>query len=203
PVSQLVMRGHCHSIRSSLLASLGSWGALFAARSGPPLSYGPHHDPGAPLIIQVRLIIRAVICRHLLIFPLIFHSPSPSPRRIHNGPAGAFKQKGTVSLWKKAFAAPSTFFERVFWSFYSTVRSDMRLRLAFSWPYNLLSIKVLRITVYSCANAPAGPIRWNVDGRGSGGSRSELDPFVHELGGDRPRWPAAHAAHVCRSAQSD
>ena len=29
--------------------------------------------------------------------------------------------------------------------------------LAFSWPYNLLSDKVLRITIYSCANAPAGP----------------------------------------------
>ena len=47
--------------------------------------------------------------------------------------------------------------ERVFWSFYSTVRSDMQYWLAFSWPYNLLSDKVLRITVYSCANAPAGP----------------------------------------------
>jgi hypothetical protein len=46
--------------------------------------------------------------------------------------------------------------ERVFWSFYSTVRSDMQSWLAFSWPYNLLSDKVLRITVYSCANAPAG-----------------------------------------------
>ena len=46
--------------------------------------------------------------------------------RLHPpGPAGAFKQKSTVSLWKKAFAAPSTLFERVFWSFYSTVRSDM------------------------------------------------------------------------------
>src|SRR6516162_11142406 len=49
--------------------------------------------------------------------------------------------------------------ERVFWSFYSTVRSDMQSWLAFSWPYNLLSDKVLRITVYSCANAPAGPPR--------------------------------------------
>jgi hypothetical protein len=49
--------------------------------------------------------------------------------------------------------------ERVFWSFYSTVRSDMQYWLAFSWPYNLLSDKVLRITVYSCANAPAGPGR--------------------------------------------
>jgi hypothetical protein len=33
----------------------------------------------------------------------------------------------------------------------------MHYGLAFSWPYNLLSDKVLRITVYSCANAPAGP----------------------------------------------
>jgi hypothetical protein len=33
----------------------------------------------------------------------------------------------------------------------------MQYRLAFSWPYNLLSDKGLRITVYSCANAPAGP----------------------------------------------
>src|SRR5262245_35799534 len=47
--------------------------------------------------------------------------------------------------------------ERVFWSFSSTVRSDMQYWLTFSWPYNLLSDKVLRITVYSCANAPAGP----------------------------------------------
>src|SRR5262245_25227918 len=49
--------------------------------------------------------------------------------------------------------------ERVFWSFYSTVRSDIQYWLDFSWPYNLLSDKVLRITVYSCANAPAGPDR--------------------------------------------
>ena len=47
--------------------------------------------------------------------------------------------------------------ERVFWSFYSTVRSDMQYWLAFPWPYNLLSDKVLCITVYSCAKAPAGP----------------------------------------------
>src|SRR5262249_39769940 len=33
----------------------------------------------------------------------------------------------------------------------------MQYWLAFSWPYNLLSDKVLRITVYSCANEPAGP----------------------------------------------
>src|SRR5262245_59494626 len=49
--------------------------------------------------------------------------------------------------------------ERVFWSFYSTVRSDLQYWLAFSWPYNLLSDKVLCITIYSCANAPAGPGR--------------------------------------------
>src|SRR5215471_10575510 len=36
--------------------------------------------------------------------------------------------------------------ERVYWSFYSTVRSDMQYWLALSWPYNLLSDKVLRIT---------------------------------------------------------
>ena len=47
--------------------------------------------------------------------------------------------------------------ERVFWSFYSTFRSDRHYRLAFLWLYNLLSDKVLRITVYSCANAHAGP----------------------------------------------
>src|SRR5262244_3851139 len=33
----------------------------------------------------------------------------------------------------------------------------MQSWLAFSWPYHLLSDKALRITVYSCANAPAGP----------------------------------------------
>src|SRR5687767_3071549 len=30
----------------------GSWGTLFASRSEPPLSPGPHHDPGAMLMIQ-------------------------------------------------------------------------------------------------------------------------------------------------------
>ena len=30
--------------------------------------------------------------------------------RAEFGPAGAFKQKGTVSLWKNAFATPSTYF---------------------------------------------------------------------------------------------
>jgi hypothetical protein len=47
--------------------------------------------------------------------------------------------------------------EWVFWSLYSTVRADMPYWLVFSWPYTLLSDKVLRITVYSCAYAPAGP----------------------------------------------
>src|SRR5215831_7193205 len=57
--------------------------------------------------------------------------------------------------------------KRVFWSFYSTVRSDMQYWLAFSWPYNLLSDKVLRITVYSCANTPAGS--WCEPARGGAG----------------------------------
>jgi hypothetical protein len=41
----------------------GSWGTLFAARSEPPLSPGPHHDPGALLMIpaMLTLIIRAVM----------------------------------------------------------------------------------------------------------------------------------------------
>jgi len=57
--------------------------------------------------------------------------------------------------------------EQVFWSFYSTVRSDIQYWLAFSWPYNLLSDKVLLLTVYSCANAPAGPsCSTNPDGCG-------------------------------------
>src|SRR5215510_10977090 len=56
--------------------------------------------------------------------------------------------------------------ERVFWPFYSTVRSDMHYWLAFSWPYNLLSDKVLRITVYSCANASAGPNGLTLDRHG-------------------------------------
>src|SRR5215212_9386868 len=40
----------------------GSWGTFFAPRSEPPLSPGPHHDPGALLMIQamLTLIIRAV-----------------------------------------------------------------------------------------------------------------------------------------------
>ena len=47
--------------------NLESWGTFFAPRSRPPLSYGPHHDPGVPLSIQAipMLIIRAVIGRHL------------------------------------------------------------------------------------------------------------------------------------------
>src|SRR4029453_16431141 len=47
--------------------TLGSWGTLFASRSTPPLSRGPHHNPGATRIIQAMLmrIIRAVIRRHL------------------------------------------------------------------------------------------------------------------------------------------
>src|SRR5262249_535776 len=46
--------------------NLESWGTLFAPRSWPPLSCGPHHDPGVPLSIQAiqMLIIRAVIRRH-------------------------------------------------------------------------------------------------------------------------------------------
>src|SRR5262245_14780808 len=65
------------------------------------------------------------------------------------------------------------FIERVFWSFSSTVRSDMHYWLAFSWPYNLLSDKGLRITVYSCANAPAGP-----DGACRGGAGSGVAPVA-------------------------
>jgi hypothetical protein len=40
----------------------GSWGTLVASRSEPPLSPGPHHDPGTLLMIQamLMLIIRAV-----------------------------------------------------------------------------------------------------------------------------------------------
>jgi hypothetical protein len=72
----LVMRGQGHKIRSSLLASLGSWGALFASRSGPPLSRGPHHDPGAPLIIQVRLIIRVSRMGRILLANLLQSSRS-------------------------------------------------------------------------------------------------------------------------------
>src|SRR5262245_45765640 len=43
--------------------TLESWGTLFASRSTPPLSRGPHHNPGATLIIQAMLmrIIRAVM----------------------------------------------------------------------------------------------------------------------------------------------
>src|SRR5687767_15888176 len=42
--------------------NLGAWGTLFAPRSEPPLSPGPHHDPGAILMIHAMLIliIRAV-----------------------------------------------------------------------------------------------------------------------------------------------
>src|SRR5712691_2646564 len=45
--------------------NLESWGTLFAPRSRPPLSYGPHHDPGVTLIIQaiLMLIIRAGLPR--------------------------------------------------------------------------------------------------------------------------------------------
>ena len=64
--------------------------------------------------------------------------------------------------------------ERVFWSFSSTVRAAMHYWLAFSWSYNLLSDKGLRITVYSCANAPAGPLYAFRGGlRGAGASSTD------------------------------
>src|SRR5215510_15074821 len=67
--------------------------------------------------------------------------------------------KSDRKLRFQGFCRPIRLIERVFWSFYSTVRSYMQYCLAFSWSYKLLSDKVLRITVYSCANAPAGPHR--------------------------------------------
>src|SRR5262245_57478475 len=35
----------------------GSWGTLFASRSKPPLSPGPHHNPGALLMIHAMLTL--------------------------------------------------------------------------------------------------------------------------------------------------
>src|SRR4029453_843494 len=47
--------------------NLESWGTLFAPRPRPPLSCGPHHNPGVPLNIQaiLMLIIRAVTSGNL------------------------------------------------------------------------------------------------------------------------------------------
>src|SRR2546427_6304903 len=61
--------------------NLESWGTLFAPRSRPPLSYGPHHDPGVQLSIQAILmrIIRAVIRCHLTHAHLL--APSLASRR--------------------------------------------------------------------------------------------------------------------------
>src|SRR2546422_334977 len=61
--------------------NLESWGTLFAPRSRPPLSYGPHHDPGVQLSIQAILmrIIRAVIRRHRGV-PLTFLPALPKRR---------------------------------------------------------------------------------------------------------------------------
>src|SRR5215475_7883721 len=80
--------------------------------------------------------------------PEATHSQQPTPdQRAHSNRKLRFR----------GFCRSIRRIERVFWPFYSTVRSDMHYWLAFSWPYNLLSDKVLRITVYSCANASAGP----------------------------------------------
>jgi hypothetical protein len=79
-------------------------------------------DAHLPITTRIGRLVRPKAVRSLLCQP----GRSFNFRRaMDEGPAGAFKQKGTVSLWKKAFATPSTLFERVFWSFYSTVRSDM------------------------------------------------------------------------------
>ena len=75
-------------------------------------------------------------------------------------PAPAYRTSGRIQTENygfKVFAVLSALLNGFSGSFYSTVRSDRHSRLAFLWPYNLLSDKVLRITVYSCANAHAGP----------------------------------------------
>src|SRR6516162_8142320 len=65
--------------------NLESWGTLFAPRSRPPLSCGPHHDPGVPLSIQAirMLIIRAVTSGNLAgaaSFSMTSKSPSQGGR---------------------------------------------------------------------------------------------------------------------------
>jgi PHD/YefM family antitoxin component YafN of YafNO toxin-antitoxin module len=67
-------------------------------------------------------------------------------RKKHNMDQRAHSNR---NLRFQGFCRSIRLIERVFWSFYSTVRSDMQYWLAFPWPYNLLSDKVLRITVYS------------------------------------------------------
>ena len=86
-------------------------------------------------------------------------------------PGGNWDQRAHSNrkLRFQGFCRSIRLIERVFWSFYSTVRSDIQYWLAFSWPCNLLSDKVLRITVYACANAPAGPRHRAVCRRGDSG----------------------------------
>ena len=105
------MRGHGHKIRSSLLASLGSWGALFASRSEPPLSRGPHHDPGASLIIRVRLIIRGATLGDRAV--LCLESSSPALYSLSGDGAGAVpdygeccRSRGTVTNLRQNSGVP-------------------------------------------------------------------------------------------------
>src|SRR5262245_6893004 len=68
----------------------------------------------------------------------------------------------------------------------------MHYWLAFSWPYNLLSDKVLRITVYSCANAPAGPSSALL-------GRLKLSSMVKD--GPLPRQAVEYCSHAYRTAR--
>src|SRR4029453_17802532 len=98
--------------------------------------------------------LTAGIMSHIALFRALCVKGGTHPSRGHG-----MDQRGHLNrkLRFQGFCRSLRLIEQVFWSFYSTVRSDIQYWLAFSWPYNLLSDKVLRLTIYSCANAPAGP----------------------------------------------
>src|SRR5713101_5129682 len=121
------------------------------------------------LLDKVATLPRASVITRLRLDAALYDPPPPRRPNTTGRPRLKGKRRPTLEavldqrahsnrkLRFQGFCRSIRLIERVFWSFYSTVRSDMQYWLAFSWPYNLLSDKVLRITVYSCANAPAGP----------------------------------------------
>src|SRR4029453_578005 len=97
--------------------------------------------------------LTAGIMSHIALFRALFVKGGTHPSRGQGMDQGGHLNR---KLRFQGFCRFIRLIEQVFWSFYSTVRSDMQYWLAFSWPYNLLSDKVLRITVDSCTNASYG-----------------------------------------------
>src|SRR6266850_2359070 len=123
------------------------------------------------LLDKVATLPRASVITRLRLDAALYDPPPPRRPNTTGRPRLKGKRRPTLEavldqrahsnrkLRFQGFCRSIRLIERVFWSFYSTVRSDMQYWLAFPWPYNLLSDKVLCITVYSCANAPAGLTR--------------------------------------------